>query len=160
MKKYENAMKLLEERCGKADKDNFITFTTVALSPNTNGNPRPAVRIVNAYYEDGAFYISTGAKKNKTAEIAKSNEVVIGGFNWFVAHGIAENLGWVKDEKNSEIRAIMKKVFAWWYDEEKDENSLDSIVLKVTLTNGNIIDNEQKYGEWVYEVDFTNKVAK
>lgn len=159
MNKYENAIKLMQERCGNADKDNFITLTTVALTPNATGNPRPTVRIVNAYYENGVFYVSTGASKNKTAEIAKCNEVVIGGLNGFAFHGVAENLGWVKEEKNVEIRSNMKKVFEWFAD-EGGEDSPDSIVLKITLTSGNIFDSEKKYGEWLYTVDFANKTAE
>ena len=158
MSKYENAMKLMEERCGNG-KDNLIALATIHLSPNAAGDPRPAVRMIDAYYEDGVFYISTGAKKNKMQEIAKNNEVGIGGLDWFVAQGKAENLGWVKDEKNAEIRAKMKKYFAW-FDDHGDEDSPDSIVLRVTLTEGIITDNEQKYGEWQYHVDFINKETK
>jgi len=159
MTKYENAMKLMGERCGNADKDNLIALATISLSANAFGNPRPAVRMVDAYYEDGMFYVSTGARKGKMSEIEKNNEVAIGGIDWFVASGTAENLGWVKDEKNAEIRAKMKKIFVW-FDDHGNEDSRDSIVLRITLTNGTIIDNDQKYGEWKYEVDFVNKTAK
>ncbi|MCL2811310.1 MAG: pyridoxamine 5'-phosphate oxidase family protein [Clostridia bacterium] len=158
MSKYENAMKLMEERCGNGNKDNLIALATIALAPNAAGNPRPAVRMVDAYYENGVFYISTGADKTKMLEIEKNNDVAIGGVDWFVAHGTAENLGWVKDEKNAEIRATMKKVFAW-YDDHAGEDSPNSIVLRITLTSGTIIDNEQKYGVWKYEVDFANRTA-
>ena len=106
----------------------------------------------------GEFYVSTSAKKSKTLEIEKNNEVAVGGF-WFAANGTAENLGWVKDEKNVDIRAKMKKVFEW-FDDHGGEDSPDSIVLRITLTNGVVTDNEQKYGEWQYEVDFVNRTAK
>ena len=59
MNKYENAMKLMEERCGNVSKDNVIGLATMALSTNAAGNPRPSNRMVFAYYEDGAFYVST-----------------------------------------------------------------------------------------------------
>jgi general stress protein 26 len=159
MSKYENAMKLMEERCGNSSKDNLIALATIALSANAAGNPYPSVRMVDAYYENGMFYVSTDAKKRKMLEIDKNNEVAIGGLDWFVANGMAENLGWVKDEKNAEIRAKMKKIFEWFND-HGDEDSPSSIVLRITLTNGTIIDNDQKYGEWKYEVDFVNKTAK
>ena len=157
MNKYENAMKLMEERCG-GGKDNLIALGTISLTPNAAGNPRPAVRMVDAYYEDGVFYISSASWKNKTLEIEKNNEVSIGGIDWFVAQGTAENLGWVKDVKNAEIRAKMKKYFAW-FEDHGGEDSPDSIVLRVTLTEGTITDNEKKYGEWQYKVDFVNKTA-
>ncbi len=38
MSKYENAMKLLEGRCGN-DKEVVIGLATIALSPNAAGNP-------------------------------------------------------------------------------------------------------------------------
>ena len=158
MSKYENAMSLMEERCGNG-KDNVIALATIALTPNAAGSVRPAVRMVDAYYEDGVFYISTGAKKNKMLEIAKNNEVAVCGLDWFVAQGRAENLGWVKDGKNAEIRAKMKKIFAW-FDDHGDEDNPDSIVLRITLTEGTIIDNEQKHGQWQYKVDYVNKTAQ
>lgn len=158
MSKYENAMKLLEERCGN-DKEVVIALATISLSPNAAGNPRPAVRMVCAYYEDGMFYVSTDATKNKMLQIEKNNEVSVAGLDWYTFNGIAENLGWVKDEKNAEIRAKFKKIFDW-FDEVGDEDNPDSIVLRITLTEGTIIDHERKFGELQYEVDFINKSAK
>ncbi|MDR7855171.1 pyridoxamine 5'-phosphate oxidase family protein [Tissierella sp.] len=158
MSKYENAIKLLEERCGN-DKEEIIALATISLSPNDAGNPRPAVRMVCAYYEDGVFYVSTDARKNKMLQIEKNNEVSVAGLDWYTFQGRAENLGWVKDEKNAEIRAKFKKVFDW-FDEVGDEDNPNSIVLRITLTEGTIIDNEKKYGELVYEVDLVNKTSK
>lgn len=157
MSKYETAMKIMDEICGNG-KDNLIALATISLSSNAAGNPRPSVRMVDAYYEDGVFYISSDSRKNKTLEIEKNNEVSICGLDWFTAYGIAENLGWVKDEKNAEIRAKMKKYFTW-FDAHAGEDSPNSIVLKITLTEGVITDNEQKYGDWQYKVDFINKTA-
>ena len=68
MSKYEKAMKLIEERCGNG-KDIDIALATMSLSSNTAGNPRPAVRMVCAYYEDGVFYVSTDVQKNKMMKI-------------------------------------------------------------------------------------------
>lgn len=158
MNKYEKAMKLMDEFCGNG-KDNLVALATIALSPNAAGNPRPSVRMVNAFYEDGVFYVSTGAKKTKMLEIEKNNEVSICGLDLFTAQGKAENLGWVKDENNAEIRAKMKKIFSW-FEDHADEDNPDSIVLRITLTEGTITDNEQKYDEWLYKVDFINKEAK
>ncbi|SCG82524.1 hypothetical protein DW1_0917 [Proteiniborus sp. DW1] len=158
MSKYENAIKLMEEFCGNG-KDNLVALATISLTPNAAGNPRPSVRMVNAYYEDGMFYISSASWKNKTLEIEKNNEVSICGLDLFTAKGTAENLGWVKDEKNAEIRAKMKKYFEW-FEDHASEDSPDSIVLRITLTEGTITDNEQKYGEWQYKVDFINKTAE
>jgi len=159
MGNYENAMQLMKERCGNADKETVIGLATIALSVNDADKPRPSNRMVSAYYDDGVFYVSTDAKKSKMSEIEQNSEVAVCGLDWFVANGIAENLGWIKDEKNSEIRATMKKVFAW-FDDHGDEDNPNSIVLRITLTDGVIIDLEQKHGKLRYDVDFVNKTAQ
>ena len=158
MNKYDIAIKLMEERCGNG-KGVIIALATIALSKNAAGNTRPAVRMVCAYYEDGVFYVYTDAKKDKILQIEKNNEVSVCGSDWYALQGIAENLGWVKDEKNAKIRANFKKIFHW-FDEVVDEDNPNSIALRITLTEGTIIDNEKKYGEQKYEVDFINRIAK
>ena len=157
MIKFENAMKLMEERCGNG-KEEIIALATISRSPNAVGNPRPAVRMVCAYYEDSVFYVSTDAKKNKMLEIEENNEVSVAGLGWYTFQGTAENLGWVKDEKNASIRANFKKIFDW-FDEVGDEDNPNSIVLRINLTEGIIIDHDKKYGEWKYEINCIDKTA-
>jgi len=53
----------------------------------------------------------------------------------------------------------MKKYFEWFNDHGNEE-SPDSIVLRIILTEGTITDNEKKYGEWQYKVNFLNKTAQ
>ena len=72
------------------------------LSVATVEEGRPFVRIVNSYYEDGAFYVVTYAKSNKMRQIAKNPAVAICG-EWFTAHGTGENLGHVRAKENEEI---------------------------------------------------------
>ncbi|HOE77959.1 MAG TPA: pyridoxamine 5'-phosphate oxidase family protein [Bacilli bacterium] len=158
MTKFEKAMKLIEERCGN-DKEEIIALATISLPAGEEVKPRPAVRMVSSYYEDGVFYVSTDARKNKMLQIAQNNEVGVCGFGWYSFQGITENLGWVKDEKNARIREKFKKVFEW-FDQDGDEDNPNSIVLKITLTEGVIIDFEKKYGELKYEVDFFHKTAE
>ena len=60
MKKLsEDTEKIMSERFGK---DTIIALATVE-------NEVPFVRYVNAYYENGAFYIITYALSNKIEEI-------------------------------------------------------------------------------------------
>jgi len=158
MNKYENAIELMEKLFGKGDKNTFIVLGTIKQEDSDDGNPRPSVRIVNAIYDEGAFYVSTGLSKTKTLEIEKNSQVsfvTLGdAFGSLVTNGIAENLGWVMDEQNTEIRDKMRKVFHdWWY-EDNDENNPDSIVLRLTPTYATLADNEEKY-----EVDFVKKEA-
>ncbi|MEW9054146.1 MAG: hypothetical protein AB2392_23575 [Neobacillus sp.] len=75
-------------------------------------------------------------------QIEKNNEVSVGGLGWYAFQGRAENLGWVKDEKNAEIRGEFKKFFDW-FDEVGDEDNPNSIVLRISLTEGTITDNEK-----------------
>ena len=58
MNRYEEGMKLIEESCGNK-KDNAIALSTIATEPSADGFPRPSVRDVSAYYEDGVFYVTT-----------------------------------------------------------------------------------------------------
>jgi len=81
------ALSLMEERFGH---DSLISLATVE-------DDRPSVRIVNSYYEDGAFYTVTYALSNKIKQIQKNPDVAICG-EWFTAHGIGENLGYVRNE--------------------------------------------------------------
>jgi len=158
MNKYENAMKLMEKIYGNGDKDTLLVLGTIKQEHSDTGNPRPSVRMVNGIYYDGAFYVSTALSKTKTKEIEKNAEVSLvslgDAFAAIIANGKASNLGWVSDEKNHSIREKMRKVFGWWYD-ENDENSQDSIVLRIDLTEATIGGTEEKY-----EVDFVKKEAK
>lgn len=158
MSKYEQVMKFLDE-CLGSDKENIIALATISLPKNAEDKPRPAVRMVCAYYNNGAFYISTTATKSKMLEIEKNNEVAVCGLEWYNFKGKAENLGWIKDEKNAEIRAKFKKIFTW-FDKVGNEDDPNSIALRITLTDGVIIDNAEKDGETRYEIDFINKIVK
>lgn len=157
MSKYEDAMKLMEERCGNG-KEEIIALATMSLSSSANGSQRPTVRMVCAYYENGVFYVSTDAKKNKMLQIEQNAEVSVCGLDWYAFQGVAENLGWVKDEKNAEIRAKFKTIFNW-FDEVGDEDNPTSIVLRIRLTEGTITDHERKYGESQYVVDCIHHTA-
>ena len=54
MNKYEKGMAILEEKFGN-NKDNVLALATIAIEPNAEGKPRPIVRDVDAYYEDGVY---------------------------------------------------------------------------------------------------------
>lgn len=65
----QEAEKIMIERFGK---DTIIALSTV-------DNDMPFVRYVNAYYENGAFYIITYALSNKMKHIEKNPTVAIAG---------------------------------------------------------------------------------
>ena len=136
------ALSHMEERFGH---DSLISLATA------EGN-RPSVRIVNSYYEDGAFYTVTYALSNKMKQIQKNPEVAICG-EWFTANGIGENLGYVRDEKNTEIMSKLRAVFAEWYENgHTNENDPNTCLLRVKLTDGVLFHNGVKYN-----IDFTGE---
>lgn len=155
MNRYEEGLKILEESCGNG-KDNVIALSTIAMEPSADGTPFPYVRDVDAYYEDGVFYITTWAKSNKMQQIARNKEVA------FVVHlegisgnGIGENLGWVLDPKNAERRAKLRKAFSDWYDYANNEQDENCVILAIRFTRGRIF---RDHGAVRYNMDFVNKL--
>ena len=154
MNKYEEGLKLLDEKFGN-NKDNIISLATIAREINTDGNPHPVVRDVDAYYENGAFYVVTYAQSNKMQQIAQNPEVAITvGAQWFNALGTGENLGWVLDPKNTDIRAKLRTAFAAWYEMANNENDENCCVLAIRLTKGTLNIN---HWEKLYHMDFVNE---
>lgn len=157
MDKYQEGMAILAEKFGN-NKDNVIGLATIALESGVDGKPRPAVRDVDAYYEDGVFYVITHAKSSKMQQIAQNNEVAIAVcFGWFTADGIGENLGWVLDPKNAEVRTKLRSAFAEWYDRVNNEKDENCCYLAIRLTKGIININ---HFEKLYRMDFLNKTAR
>ncbi|MCL2405135.1 MAG: pyridoxamine 5'-phosphate oxidase family protein [Defluviitaleaceae bacterium] len=156
MNRYDEGMAILKEKFGNG-KDNIIGLATIAQEPNAEGKPRPVVRDVDAYYEDGVFYVVTWAKSSKMLQIANNNEVSIAVcFEWFTSSGIGENMGWVLDPKNAELRTKLREAFAKWYDMANNEKDENCSILAIRLTNGIININHH---EKLYFMDFVNKTA-
>ena len=129
------AMSLMDERFGH---DTLISIATL-------DGTRPAVRIVNSYYENGSFYTVTYALSGKMKQIQVNPEVAVCG-EWFTAHGTGENLGYVRDDKNSEIMSKLRTVFAEWYDNgHTDESDPNTCILRIRLTDGILFHQGTKY---------------
>ena len=73
-------MKKLDEEVEKIMIERFGKDTVIALATIENGIPY--VRYVNAYYENGAFYIITYALSNKIKHIENNSTIAIAG-EWF-----------------------------------------------------------------------------
>ena len=135
MKNSEKALEILAERFGK---DAEISLATL-------DGKRPAVRIVNSYYEDGAFYIITYAKSNKIKQIQKNPHVAICG-EWFTANGLGENRGHVRGGGNTALFEKLREVFAAWIDNgDVDENDPHTCILKIRLTEGVLMSHGTRY---------------
>ena len=155
MSKYDEAMKLLDEKAG--NKDGLITLSTIALEPGANGKSRPASRIVDAYYEDGAFYTVTYATSGKMQQIAQNPEVAVCIIvENFTADGIGENLGWVCDKKNTEMMEKLRRIFSEWYYEANNDEDPNTCLLRIRLTKGLWNDPHKRIRN---EIDFVNKTA-
>lgn len=154
MTNFEEGLKLIEEKFGNG-KDNLISLATIAREPGINGYPRPVVRGVDAYYEDCTFYVVTNGKSNKMLQIEENPEVSIAFCSeMFTANGIGENLGWVLNPKNAEIRAKLRAAFSEWYDMANNENDENCCILAIHLTKGTLNIN---HWEKLYHMDFVNK---
>jgi len=155
MNTYEEAMQLLETQVG--NKDGLISLSTLALEPGENGQHRPAARIVDAYYEDGAFYTVTYATSTKMQQIAQNPEVAVCIIvENFTADGIGENRGWVCDEKNTEMMTKLRKIFAEWYYVANNEEDRNTCLLRIRLTKGLWNDAHKGIRN---EIDFVHKTV-
>jgi len=120
----------------------------IALATVSGGMPH--VRTVNAYYEDGCFYVITHARSGKMRQIRENPAAAVAG-DWFSAHGIGEDLGHVLAPQNEEMLAKLRCAFAAWYDnghtDEADENTH---ILRIRLTDGVLFSHGTRYA-----LDFT-----
>ena len=129
------AQQILTQRFGG---DSLMALATVAADG-------PAVRTVNAHYEDGAFYIITDARSQKMQHIRGNAAVALCG-DWFTAKGVAEDRGYLLDERNAALAQRLKTAFAAWYRNghinEQDENTH---ILCVRLKSGVLFSQGARY---------------
>lgn len=136
-------MKNLSEKAEKIMTERFGKDTIIALA--TVENEVPYVRYVNAYYENGAFYIITHALSNKMKHIENNPTIAISG-EWFTAHGKGINLGYFGRKENHKIAEKLKNVFSEWID--NGHNNFDdenTIILCVKLTNRLLLSHGTRY---------------
>jgi general stress protein 26 len=129
------ALEVMIERFGH---DTLISLATM------DGNI-PAVRIVNSYYENGAFYTITYALSNKMRQIETNSTVAICG-EWFTAHGVGENMGYVCGEQNAEIIRRLRNVFSAWYSNGHiDEGDPNTIILCIRLSDAVLFNHGTRF---------------
>ena len=131
---------LMDERFGH---DNLIALATAE-------DGMPSVRAVNAYYENGAFYVITHAKSNKMRQLASNPAAAICG-DWFTAHGIGEKIGHPLDASNAARMEKLRAAFASWYHNgHVNEADPGTCILRIRLTDGVLMHHGTRY-----EIDFT-----
>ncbi len=131
--------KLMDERFGHD--------CIIALATTNEGLPH--VRNVDAYYEDGAFYVVTYALSNKMNHIAKNPTVAIAG-DWFTAHGTGIDLGFVGKAENQDIMAKLKEAFSSWINEHTNLEDENTCLLRIQLTDGILFSHGTRF-----DIDFT-----
>ena len=146
MSNYENAIALMQERFSK---DSLVAVAT-------KDGERLYNRMVDAYYHNGAFYVTTHALSSKMKQIEANEEVAICAVDWFSGHGIGRNIGWVLEPKNAEIRLKLREAFSAWYDHANNEQDKNSCILEIKLTDGMLIKDHHAIR---YQIDFQNKSA-
>jgi len=109
--------------------------------------------VINAYYKENAFYITTYSLSNKMKEIMRNPNVALN-HNLFVAHGIGKNIGNPLEEKNRELREDLKQIFYAFYDKHVCEEDTNTCILKITLTDSVVFAHDYKYF-----IDFKHKTA-
>lgn len=126
---------IMTERFGK---DSLIALATAEENV-------PHVRTVDAYYEDGAFYVITHGLSNKMHQIGKNPTVAISG-DWFTAHGEGINLGYFGKPENAEIAGKLKTAFAAWIDNGHNNfEDVNTCILCIRLTDGVLFSNGRRY---------------
>ena len=131
---------ILLERFGK---DSIVSLATAI-------DNIPYVRSVDAFYENGAFYVLTYGLSGKMKQIAQNPTVALSG-EWFTAQGKGINLGYFGKAENSHIANRMKQVFSTWIDNGHNNfEDTNTCILCVRLTNGVLFSNGTRY-----EIDFT-----
>lgn len=129
-------------------EDRFGHDSLIALA--TMDGDSPAVRTVNAYYENGCFYTVTHALSGKMQQIAKDPKVAICG-DWFTARGTGESMGHILLPGNTALADKLRKAFAAWYaNGHTNEADPDTIILRIRLTHGVLFRHGTRY-----DIDFT-----
>ena len=131
---------ILLERFGK---DSIIALATAI-------DNIPYVRNVDAFYENGAFYVLTHGLSGKMKQIEENPTVALSG-EWFTAQGKGVHLGYFGKADNARIAEKMRDVFAAWIDNgHNDFDDINTCILRIELTSGILFSNGKRY-----EIDFT-----
>ena len=138
--KNDNVRALMDRRFGH---DSLIAVAT-------EQDHVPYVRAVNAYYENGSFYVITHALSNKMKQLQGNPRIAVCG-DWFTAQGLGESMGHLLAPGNEEIADKLRTVFAEWYGNgHSDEADANTVILRIRLTFGVLLHHGERY-----DIDFT-----
>lgn len=141
MQAYEKSMLALEQLFGKD-----CTFVLATANNNI-----PSARVVDTYYEDGAFWVVTYANSTKGMAIAANPNVALCN-NFHTFSGKATNMGHPLKEENAQMRQTLMREFEPWYLPHNNEDDPNMCFVKIVPTAGFF----HKDGTG-YRVDFEKK---
>ena len=137
---------IMVEWCAEAERimaERFGRDSILALATVEDG--APYVRQVNAYYEDGSFYVITWGLSDKMRQIGKEPHVAVAG-DWFTAQGRAVNLGWFGQEGNAKLAQRLREAFASWIDNgHNDFSNENTVILQIELASGLLLSHGTTY---------------
>lgn len=142
MNEFECAVKIM--------KDLFSRDYQFALA--TSSDNVPSLRFVDTYFDGESFYIVTYALSQKVKDISKNPNVSLCARKMHSFSGKAYNIGHPLDEKNSEIREKLIKVFEPWYFAHNNEQDENMCYVRIEPTSGFF----HKDGKG-YKVDFSKR---
>lgn len=136
-------MEQLSQETKRLMDERFGHDSVIALA--TQDGDMPSVRYVNAYYEDGAFYVITYALSNKMQQLEKNQNVAVAG-DWFTAHGRGVSLGYFGKEENRAIAQKLRTAFAAWIDNGHNNfEDQNTCILCIQLTDGVLFSHGTRY---------------
>ena len=141
---YEKSLNVLEEL--------FAKDYQFALA--TSNDNIPSVRLVDAFYNSGAFYIVSYVKSQKVKDIEKNSEISMCN-KLYRFSGNACNIGHPLSEGNYAIREKLINVFEPWYFVHNNENDENMCYVKIELKQGFFYKDGTGY-----KVDFENRKAE
>ncbi|MBQ8207014.1 MAG: pyridoxamine 5'-phosphate oxidase family protein [Bacilli bacterium] len=131
--------KIIDILTERFSKDSLMALATV------DEKGMPWVRTIDAIFVEDSFYTITYALSNKVIHINNNPKVAISG-EWFSGHGLAENVGHIKLDKNKEIANKLRTAFASWYDNgHTNEEDPNTIILKIKVTDGILFKDGTRY---------------
>ncbi len=132
-------------------KENFGHVTEMCLA--SGANDVISARDVNAYYNDGKFYVLAKLGNTLMNDVQINPNVALC-HGSHTMRGVARSLGHPLDVLNYAIRREMKRQFSLNYDEYVTEDNPDMRIVEITLTQAVTFTRFHRY-----EIDYANGTA-
>lgn len=141
---YDESLQHMEELFGR---DSQLALATCV-------HMIPSIRMVDVYYENGAFYIVTNADSQKVKELMDNPHVALCK-DMMRFQGLAQNLGHPLKKENKDLRDTLIQVFSKWYFKHNKEDDDRMCIVKIRVLRGFI------YVDGIgYQIDMEHQQAE